>query len=458
MLALMMMLNLLNYADRSVLSALESRMEPDFFPPGSTTWLGRSSAFWMGMLMTAFLVIYMITAPIFGILADRYRRWAIVGIGVIGGGLASAGTGMVSTFGMLLVMRMLVGLSEAAYGPAAPTLISDTFPLARRGLALSLFYMAIPVGSALGYIYGGWMLSLSSATPPNWRPAFLWLLAPALIFGIWCLFLKDPPRGGNEPSPDGSPPTPPRNATWADYKLMLKTPSYLYNCAGQTLMTFAIGGIAFWMPRFCTERTFTPDPALDATANAAAKIDRLSSVNFLFGVIVVLAGLTATIFGGWLADRLKPKYPGSYLGLSGACMLLGFPCFIAMLWAPFPLAWIFLGVSVFLLFMNTGPSNTALANVTHPAVRASAFALNIFIIHALGDAISPPIMGEIQSLALSRNYFSITTQADALAFSFSLVAIAILLSGVVWIIGAKHLEPDTKSASSKLASTPNPKS
>jgi MFS transporter, Spinster family, sphingosine-1-phosphate transporter len=446
----MMVLNLLNYADRSVLSALESKMEPDFFAAGATGWFGRSSAFWMGMLMTAFLVVYMVTAPIFGILADRWRRWAIVGLGVIGGGMASAGTGMVSTFGMLLVMRMLVGLSEAAYGPAAPTLISDTFPLARRGLALSLFYMAIPVGSALGYIYGGWMLSFTG----KWQPAFWWLLAPALIFGIWCLFLKDPPRGGNEPNADGSPPTPSRTATWADYKLMLKTPSYLYNCAGQTLMTFAIGGIAFWMPRFCTERIFNPDPALDAKANATAKFAKLAEVNFLFGIIVVLAGLTATIFGGWLADRLRPKYPGSYLGLSGACMLLGFPVFLAMLWAPFPLAWIFLGVSVFLLFMNTGPSNTALANVTHPAVRASAFALNIFIIHALGDAISPPIMGEIQALALSRNYFGISSQADALAFSFSLVAVAILMSGIVWIIGAKHLDPDTKSAGSKLAPPP----
>lgn len=426
-LILLMGLNLLNYMDRTVLASVEAAIEPDFFKPGD-----KSAPMWMGLLATAFLVTYMVFAPMFGIIADRWRRWWIVGLGVLAAGLASAGSGWAGTFAVLLLMRALVGLSEAAYGPAAPTLISDLFPVERRGGALAWFYMAIPVGSALGYVYGGAMLSATG----SWRPGFHWLLAPALLLGAICFFMREPARGSADAGGVA-----PRKARKADYLLMLKTPSLLYNCAGMTLMTFAVGGMSFWMPRFFMERLIGT-----STKNAA---DLLSEVNQSFGLITVVAGIAATLTGGYLADRLLKKYPGAYLGMSGVAIVLGFPMFIGVLYAPFPYAWWCLAGAIFFIFLNTGPANAALANVTHPAVRSSAFALNIFVVHALGDAISPPLIGMIKGYAPS--WFGTTTPAGGLAAAFLLVGVAMILAGVAWMLGSKHLARDTALAPTRLA-------
>ncbi|MBY0307114.1 MAG: MFS transporter [Phycisphaerales bacterium] len=426
-LVLLMGLNLLNYMDRTVLASVESAIEPEFFKPGDA-----SSGFWMGLLATAFLVTYMVFAPMFGVVADRWRRWWIVGLGVLTAGVASAGSGWAGTFGVLLLMRALVGLSEAAYGPAAPTLLSDLFPVERRGGALAWFYMAIPVGSALGYVYGGAMLSATG----SWRPGFHWLLAPALLLGTVCFFMGEPARGSADA---GGAPV--RKARWADYVLMLKAPSLLYNCAGMTLMTFAVGGMSFWMPRFFKERllpTSTKSPT-----------ELLNEVNRSFGQITVVAGITATLAGGYLADRLLKKYPGAYLGMSGLAIVLGFPLFVGVLYAPFPYAWWCLAGAIFFIFLNTGPANAALANVTHPAVRSSAFALNIFIVHALGDAISPPLIGGIAGKA--PGWFGTATPAGGLAAAFLVVGVAMILAGVAWMMGARHLARDTELAPTRLA-------
>src|SRR5262249_13231373 len=149
-----------------------------------------------------------------------------------------------------------------------------------------------------------------------------------------------------------------------------RTPSYIYCTLGMTAMTFALGGIAFWMPAYLQEYKNLGEQS-----------------GTLFGIIVVLTGLSATLLGGIAGDRLKPRFSGSYFLVSGMAMLLGFPFVLLFLFTPFPLAWVPLTFAVFCLFFNTGPTNTILANVTHPSIRASAFAINIFIIHLFGDVI-----------------------------------------------------------------------
>jgi MFS family permease len=236
-----------------------------------------------------------------------------------------------------------------------------------------------------------------------------------VLLGAWCFFMKEPPRGVSDDIKVQ------RKATAADYKMLARIPSYTINCAAMTAMTFAIGGIAFWLPNYLDrERGIDPTTA------------RLAS-----GGIVVVAGLFATILGGIAGDRLRPRYGGSYFLVSAAGMLAGFPLFLAVLIVPFPLAWVFLFLAVFCLFFNTGPSNTALANVSPPAMRATAFALNIFAIHALGDAISPPIMGWI---------------ADrwSMSVSFGVVSVMFLIGGGLWLWGARYLAQDTMLAPSRL--------
>ena len=152
-----------------------------------------------------------------------------------------------------------------------------------------------------------------------------------------------------------------------------------------------------------------------------------------FGAIVVLAGLTATLLGGWTGDTLRSRFSGSYFLVSGAGMIVGAPLMLLMLVTPFPACWIVIFLAVFALFFNTGPSNTILANVTSPYIRASAFALNIFIIHALGDAISPPMIGWI-------------ADARGMPMAFVMLAAVVFLSGVLWLLGTRFLASDTAAA------------
>ena len=408
--ALLLLINLFNYIDRYVLAAVESQIEAEFFPVKNDDTMAK-----MGSLATAFLVCYMVAAPIFGWLADRMSRWLLVAIGVILWSLASGGSGLATTFSVLLFTRMLVGVGEAGYGPAAPTLISDLYPVERRGAVLAWFYMAIPVGSALGYALGGFI-----AQHWGWRMAFYVVVPPGILLGIWALLMRDPPRGHSDAGSVA------HKATWADYAVLLRTPSYVLDTLGMTAMTFAIGGISFWMPRY-----------LHAYRNAGT----LEQVNMVFGGITVVAGIAATLLGGMAGDALRKRFPGSYFLVSAAGIWISCPLVVLMLWTPFPYAWSFIFLAVFFLFFNTGPSNAILANVTHPSIRASAFAVNILAIHALGDAISPPLLGKIVGPVNGVYRWNL---------AFVVVAVVMALAGVAWLWGAKYLARDTELAPTRI--------
>ncbi|HEX8324003.1 MAG TPA: MFS transporter, partial [Tepidisphaeraceae bacterium] len=340
-LILLLSINLMNYVDRMILSAVEEPIGREFGVGADMT----------GWLPTAFLLAYMVFAPVFGFLADRMSRWVIVGGGVIAWSLASGGSGAVSTFGMLLVMRLLIGIGEAAYGPVAPTLIADMYPVADRGRVLAWFYAAIPVGSAIGYVIGGLLVN-------HWHWAFYITVPPGVALGIWALMMRDPRRekakavASDTVAPaaliDPLTPTtadsailddaPPRTSKKQEYLALLRNRSYVFVTLGMTAMTFAVGGIAFFMPRWLEGRGLTPSLATP-----------------VFGGIVVVAGLFATLGGGIAGDKLRTRFPGSYFLVSGVAMLVAFPLFLLMLVTPFPLCWVVLFLAVFCLFFNTGP-------------------------------------------------------------------------------------------------------
>jgi MFS family permease len=226
----------------------------------------------------------------------------------------------------------------------------------------------------------------------------------------------------------------PRKAKLSDYLSLLRIPSYVLNTAGMTAMTFAIGGISFWMPTYVHEFRGQPD---------------FERVNTVFGGITVVTGLSATLAGGYLGDRLRARWSGSYFTVSGIGMLIGFPVLLLVLVTPFPWAWGLIAIAEFCVFLNTGPTNTILANVTHPSVRAAAFALTIFVIHALGDAISPPLIGWISGLARSAEHPS-----GNMNVGFVVVALTMLAAGVFWLLGAKYLQRDTELAPTRLGDQP----
>ena len=427
-LALLLAINLFNYIDRQVLAAVEPPLSAHFH-------LNEAQA---GFLASAFLYAYMFGAPIFGRLAEKVSRWWIVGCSVAVWSLATGGTGLAWSYSILLASRVIVGIGEAGYGPAAPALISDYFPIERRATVMALFYLAIPVGSALGYVIGGqvneWL---------GWRWAFWILVPPGLLLAVLALMMKEPQLH--------TPKVPRQHALRADTMKLLRIPSFLLNTAAMTAMTFAIGGISFWIPKYMTLRVADQYglTALAALGNIGAleQIKKLlTEVNTTFGIIVVIAGILSTFAGGWLGDRLRPRFPGAYFFLSGTAILFAFPCTLAMLKLPFPYAWFAVFGAVFFLFFNTGPANTALANVTDPNMRATAFAMNIFLIHAFGDAVSPPLIGWVKT----------HTSWDT---AFVLVSLMMVLASALWFIGARYLGADTDAITrleaARAAGTPS---
>ncbi len=489
-LGLLLAINLFNYIDRQVLSAVLPMLEldADLFHPDDPDLHTK-----LGLLTTAFLVSYMLIAPVFGRLGDRWSRWGLVGLGVIVWSLASGGSGFATGFLVLLATRCLVGVGEAAYGPVAPAMISDLFPERSRGKAMSWFYLAIPVGSALGFVIG----SQVAGTSLGWRGAFLVVVIPGLILGAICFFMKEAPRPAREAEP-------PRENYFVVLLELTGIRSFVLCSAGMTCTTFVLGGVAAWAPYyiFAREARFEVTPkAIDDLAaktasdgspviapnvilelrslvNVGQVIDskelkvrlassqltpdertqyqsrifeavthpdstKLSTVGTIFGGIVVVSGLVATLFGGWLGDRLRPRVRGAYFLVCGIGAFLSFPAFVAMLYVPFPFAWVCVFIAVFFLFINTGPANTILANVTRHRIRSTAFAINILVIHLFGDAISPPLIGWI---------------GDRTDLGTALLAISglILVAGVLWSLGARRLDDETARVSNSEAPASSP--
>lgn len=477
-LALLLGINLFNYIDRQILSATLPKLQLDaaLFDPTDP-----NLNFKLGLLTSAFLVTYTLFSPIFGWFGDRGRRWVIVGAAVVVWSLASGGSGLALTYAMLLATRCLVGIGEAAYGPVAPSMLSDMYPVEDRGKVMARFYLAIPVGSALGFVVGGLV-----AQHWGWRTAFLVVVPPGLLLGVLCFLMREPPR---PPRPAGVP--------GPSYRQVLRTlvriRSFVLCCLGMTATTFMLGGVAAWAPTYIfqrearfalTEKAITkleearttagdrvvPAEVTDelrkevgpreysfpefkallgerlgtdrlrqygervfdaATAESSATV---GTINFMFGAIVVLSGLGATLLGGWLGDRLRAKgVRGAYFKVAGWGTVAAWPFFVLMLFVPFPYAWLPLFVAVFGLFFNTGPANTILANVTRSEIRATAFAVNILVIHMLGDVISPPLIGLINDAA-------------GLHTAFLLTSLMILVGGTLWVIGSRFLDEDTRRA------------
>jgi len=411
-LMLLLAINLFNYIDRQVLAAVEPNIRATFFHAED-----ENAKFWMGWLSSAFLISYMLAAPLFGFLADRTSRWLLVAVGVAVWTLASGASGLAATFTLLLLTRCFVGIGEAAYGPVAPSVISDLYPVKDRGKVLAWFYAAIPVGSALGYTLGGQVARVEAL---GWRWAFYLVVPPGLLLVALCLFMRDPPRG----QADAARVVRQGGLRWADYLILLRTRSYVLCTLGMAAMTFALGGIAYWMSAYLKYREVADVWGIDPVT--------------LFGALTALTGLVATLLGGIAGDRLKPYFGGSYFLVSGTAMLLAVPLLFLTLYTDFPWAWLWLALAVFCLFFNTGPTNTVLANVTHPSVRASAFALNILFIHLFGDVISPPILGWI----IGKDNFNA---------AFGLVSVTVLAGGLFWLWGMRDLARDTELAPQRIA-------
>lgn len=389
-LILLTLVNLLNYFDRYILVAVVPAIQKE---------MGLSDI-QMGFLGTAFMLSYFIVSPIFGWLGDRVHRFRLMGFGVGLWSIATAVSGMAGTYGHLLAARTGVGVGEASYVSVSPALLGDLFPKSVRGRIFAIFFMAIPVGSALGYLLGG---ILESAW--GWRHALLLAGGPGLILAIVMMLMKDAPRGQHDHEEEKSQPPPLKEIA----KALWHNRTYFYTVAGYIAYTFVVGGVSFWMPSYLL-RTYDL---------------KLASANMIFGGITVVAGFLGTIVGGSLADRWLKKDPHAYLklsGLSGVVSAVIFALLLTVQDLNLSLALIF--ILEFFIFLSTSPVSAQIVMCVPPNYRSMANAISIFLIHLLGDAISPTLIGSISDVA-------------GLRTALILGPIGILLAGILWYVGAR---------------------
>ncbi|TSK07861.1 MAG: MFS transporter [Geobacter sp.] len=383
-LGLLLAVNLLNYIDRQVLFAVFPLIKADF---------GISDTE-LGFLGSAFMLSYMLIAPVFGWLGDHWNRVRLASSGLIIWSFATILAGFAPGYRSLLAARATVGVGEASFGTVSPGLIADFFEKEKRGSVLSWFYVAIPVGSALGYLMGGVL-----GQRFGWHYAFLMVGLPGLLVALPLWFLRAPER---RVDPDATE----TEKGIGAYLQLFHNRSFVTNTLAMAAMTFAIGGLAQWIPTFLF-RTH------------ALNVEK---ANLMFGATTVVAGILGTLVGGVLGDRWQKKSSKGYLLVSGWGFFIGAPFAAWAIMAPgVPACMAAIFVAEFFLFLNTGPLNTVIINVTNPAVRAMAFAVNIFFIHALGDAVSPSILGWFSDLWGLRNALLTTPMVMALAGVFCFI-------------------------------------
>lgn len=378
-------INLFNYLDRFVVSALVESLRADL-------WLTDTR---LGWLMTSFTIVYSLASPVFGALGDRRSRPPLVALGVLLWSGATMLSGAARGFYTLLLARAAVGVGEAAYGTLSPGLLADYFGKDRRGRAYATFFAAIPIGSALGYIVGGLVEHRF-----GWRTAFVISGAPGVLLAYWCLRLPDPPRGASErPWLELG-----KRGLAATYRRLLANRPYVLAVAGYAAYTFAVGGMAFWMPAFLERSRGVP--------RAIATVQ--------FGAVVVMTGFAGTFAGGFFADWLRRRRREADLWVSGIATLLAAPLslMVFLTWRP-GLYLSALIAAQLLLFASSGPINAALMNVVPPAERATAAALSILAIHVFGDLPSPTLIG-------------VLSDHSSLGRAVLIVPAAILVSGAIW--------------------------
>lgn len=385
-LVLLTALNLLNYVDRSILFAVQPLIQAEFHRTNAE----------FGFVTTAFFIFYMCAAPVMGPLADRYSRKNIIVIGAIIWSAATLLTAVTTNFTTLLVRHTIIGIGEASFVTIAPTFVVDLFPEEKRGRVLGFFYLAIPVGTALGYLIGG---QLGPAY--GWRIPFYVGAVPGFLLALSILWLPEPERGRE----DSLKETPDR----ATVVGLARNPAFWTATLSMAAMVFAQGALAVWMPTFLSrERGLS-----------------LSHANRIFGLIMGVDGIFAALLGGWCGDMLLRRLHSAYYLVSGISLALGVPVMIVALRAPSSAMIPAVAVGGFLLLFNTSPLNAALINSVGAHIRATAIAANIFIIHLLGDASSPWIVGKI-------------ADRSSLTAGLMTTPIAIAISAAICFLGMRY--------------------
>jgi predicted MFS family arabinose efflux permease len=390
-LAILTALNFLNYIDRSVLFAVQPLIQREF---------GRNDA-QMGFLTSSFFICYMAGAPLLGYLADRIPRKPIIILGAVVWSAATLLTAFTWDFHTLLLRHILVGIGEASFVATAPSYIADLFPEEKRGRMLSIFFMGIPVGTALGYLIGGFL-----GYNYGWRAPFYVVAGPGILMAVAMMLFREPQRGIYDRAAE--------TAERGSLRGLLHNRAFWTATLGMAFMTFALGGMQVWMPTFLI-RVRGVEPV---------------RANLFFALITAVNGVVATISGGWFSDWLLRRRQDAYFLVSGAALAVAAPMAVAAIYLPGPAMLPAIFIAEFFLLFNTGPLNAAVVDSVGAGIRASAIAVNLLAIHLLGDALSPSLIGYVSDWSHSLQKGFLT------AIAAVVVASIILLWGKGFVFSA----------------------
>jgi len=382
-------LNLLNYIDRSVLFAVQPLVQSEFHLNDAQ----------IGRVTTLFFVFYTVAAPLMGPLADRYSRRMVIVLGAFAWSGVTLLTAVTHSYLALLIRHTLVGVGEASFVTVSPTFVVDLFPEQRRGRVLGVFYLAIPVGTALGYLIGGYF-----GTRFGWRAPFYIAGAPGFLLAFIMMFIPNPNVGSSIHSATR------RNGQ--RFLGLVRNPAFWTATLGMAAMTFSLGGLQVWMPTFLSRvRGYS-----------------LDSANKIFGAIIAFDGIIASLAGGWLGDRLLKRKKSAYYLVSAVSLAMGVPAMMMALFTSGSAMLPALLVAAFLVLLNTAPLNAAIINSVGAHIRATAIAVNLFVIHFLGDALSPWVIGKI-------------SDRSSLQSGFISAVVAIALSSAILFYGMRFAPP-----------------
>jgi MFS transporter, Spinster family, sphingosine-1-phosphate transporter len=388
------LVNLLNYFDRYIVQAVEPTITQEFS-------LSNTQA---GYVVSAFVIGYCFFSPIFGFLGDRFDRRKVMALGLVAWSCATWLTASALTALGFIGARILVGVGEACYGAIVPVYlkgrIADTVALNR---ALSVFYVAIPVGSALGYVAGGQV-----AAEYGWRALFSWAAIPGVLLAIGFLFLRPEVSRGSAST------SAPAGGVVTGLRKILASPLLVLLIAGYVLNTFALNGVAAFVVRHGT--TLGLGEAESST---------------YFGLILVVTGLGGTLGGGFLASRFAARSDNSarsltkfvaYSTLAAVPFLVG--CFLARSPELF-LTGCFL--AELLIFAGVAPLNSVIVERAPQGYEAFTQGVTIFSIQMFGGFLGPVIVG------------ALTDAAGSLGVALQGTSLALLASGYLWMRAIKHV-------------------
>ncbi|CAD5223541.1 unnamed protein product [Bursaphelenchus okinawaensis] len=426
-------INLLNYMDRLTISAVLTDV---------TAYYNLSSS-QGGLLQTVFIVFFMAVAPICGYLGDRYnRKWIMVAGLVIWIAAVLASTFVPrNLFYLFLFLRGVVGTGEASYSVIAPTVIADMFKATVRSRVLMVFYLAIPLGSGLGYIIGSNVASAMGA----WQ----WGLRVTPIFGALCVvvlavFVEEPEREVLEKIQDED-----AGNIIEDCWYLLKNKTYVFSTWGYTFVIFTVGTLSWWAPS-------TIEYAKAASANLSSTSELSpedqNSIGTIFGGITLISGLVGVITGTLVATMWKKgsfcfrncqsRRADIFVCIFGSAIAVPF-LYVALLTigGVMTLSYVFIFITVTALSLNWACNVDLLMYIVPPRKRNIASAVQTSVGHAFGDASGPWIVGQIADWAAAGDT---TPQAkfDSLKLAFWLPNVLLILSVVMYTLSAFTLRSD----------------